>query len=45
MVFIMIILNNNKYSGHYTISWFPTSKSGVANASVKLKSSVRHVCL
>ena len=30
---------------HYTILLNPTSKSGVATASVNLKSSVRHVCL
>ena len=30
---------------HYTILLNPTSRSGVATASVNLKSSVRHVCL
>jgi hypothetical protein len=30
---------------HYTILLNPTSRSGVATASVNFKSSVRHVCL
>jgi len=30
---------------HYTVLLNPTSKSGVATASVNLKSSVRQVCL
>jgi hypothetical protein len=30
---------------HYMILLYPTSKSGVATASVNFKSSVRYVCL